>query len=293
MVANLFVGLLVFALTRSVAAQCGSSCTFRLCKATTGEVSPVGRPFPLRPPGVPPFGPVICRPGLNVGTVLETGEAIVERGDTLTPISMFSPPGLTKNFSATFLSARRVPTLGKSSIVKRRSNGNQQTFFRDLCIRLPIYKYQLLDNFGDLDAIVDTDRSQTDCVSFKARDVQLLVELSWKSSDDLDLALIQPDGQEISRKSKRSSQGGVFFMDVNRKVCDSTNPVGREIVRYKNQASLMPGEYIVQIRHHENCKKMKTSWNLRVSMNGVQILIRKGASRRRDDALIGVFAFTI
>lgn len=160
-------------------------------------------------------------------------------------------------------------------------------------MRLPINQYQILTPLMKVDSTVDTDGSPTDCVAFRARNAQLLIELSWTSPDDLDLEVVQPDGQMISRKNKRSTQNGVFFMDANRKTCDLNFPVGKEIVRYRPNADVIPGEYVVRVRHFENCRMMATAWNLRVSVNGIQILVRKGTSRRNNRNTIGVFTFSI
>lgn len=291
---RLAAGLFLLAIVDLVQARvCGKSCTFKLCQADSGEVAPVGRPILQRPPNVAPFGPVICRRGINMGLVLRSGEAVVEVGKQRTPISQSTPKRLTTNFAKSFFKVARVRQLGKSVIIKGKSRGNQQAFLDDLCIRLPILEYQTLSKAGTANGHFFTNGKPTDCVSFKARNAQLLVELSWTSSDDLDLAVIQPDGQLLSRFSKKTSQGGAFTVDSNNMVYDSDNAVGKELARYNNSRVIIPGAYLIQVRHFENCGNGPTAWNVRVSVNGKQILFEKGTSNRGDDALIGTFSFRI
>lgn len=223
---------------------------------------------------------------------MKTGEAVVEVGKSLTPISEFKPARLTANFAKNFFKAKAVPGTRASAIVKGKSRGNQQTFLDDLCIRLPVLEYQTLSNSGKLTGKVKTKGKPTDCVSFQARNAQLLVELSWTSFDDLDLSVIQPDGV-LSRSRKKSSQGGVFILDTRAKVCATGNPVGKEVVPYKNKSTVPPGKYTVQIRHFENCGDGPTAWNLRVSVNGKQIPSQMGKSNSDDDTLISTASFKI
>lgn len=268
---------------------CGKSCTFRLCQTATGEIARVGRPILQRPPNFAPLGPTICRRGINMRLVLKSGEAVVEVGKQRNPISQFMPKCLTEKFTKGFFKVSPIGLVKKSIIAKGGSRGNQQMFL-DVCIRIPILEYQTLNKAGKVNRRVITKGKSTDCVSFKARNAQLLVELSWTSSDDLELAVVQPDGQLSSRFSKKTSQGGVFVIDSNAKVKDSDVVFFKEVARHKNNSRVIAGEYLIQTRHFENCGKGPTTWNVRASVNGKQILFKKGTSNAGDHALIGTFS---
>lgn len=270
-------------------AQCGSICRFRLCQSV-GPVSVKGRILGLRAPKVPAQGPVICLVGDDMGFVRKTGEASLElpSGDTL--ISKWKPAGLTKKFSKKFFKAGKVKALGRSSPTRGAAKGNQWSFIDEKCVKLPILQYEIRKPTFK---IVNTPGGPTDCVSFTTRASQLLIEVTWQSRDDLDLAVTDPNGKTLSRFNKKQGDGR-FSIDNAAGVCETKQvAVGKEFARWPQGGFVPKGTYKIVLRHFNNCGAGKTKYQIRATLNGALILNKKGKSKKGGDAIITSINLTI
>lgn len=283
-------------LSASAQGKCGRQCRFRLCKEDgLDSLAPVGRRIQLRDPGIalPPF---ICRKDLNLGTVLEAGEARVapRKGRRkFTRISRYNPPGLSEPFSRSYFDIYGIfyPPVEsfKRGIGREGNSGNQDDFAGDLCVILPIKKYTVINKKGKAKTV--RGKGKRDCVSFTTTTTKLLIELTWVNPDDLDLVLEEPDGTIISKDDLRSSSGGALNGNNNANGC-KTLDVGKEQVNYKKDTTPLSGTYKVTLIHRGNCKKGPTPWGLYIISEGSLIGGWTGESNLDNGQTIGTFEFT-
>lgn len=176
--------------------------------------------------------------------------------------------------------------------MKAKSRGNQQRVLDGLCILLPVVRYARLFKKGKVRSVVRTKGSGRDCVAFRVSVPLLLVELSWVGGDDLDLAVITPRGDLLSRFNQRDRKGGRFLSDASEK-CAEKMAVGKEIVRYRLQGQVAGGVYLVQLRHFKNCGDGPTAWTLRATVDDKVRLLQKGRANADDSALFRELTFGI
>lgn len=222
-----------------------------------------------------------------------TGEPILQfRSGEEVPISQWRPKGLSPRFSKKFFSAGRDKILKKSSIAAANPKGKQLQFLDNLCVKLPIKSYEIVDKrTGRVKNVVKTAGEDTDCVSFRTRTTKILVELTWDSGDDFDLYVIEPDGRQLSRFNPETATGklnGDFTADG----CTRPFKSGRESARYlEMDASVKRGKYTVQARHFDNCGRGPTKWMLRIVINGKVVKTKRGKSNGGADDVVGMTTF--
>lgn len=218
-----------------------------------------------------------------------------EEETTFVRISQYLKGSVTRKFPWNYFSIAKLterPKLpGEVGITRRTSVGNQENFLNGLCVNLPITKYDILKNSGGVAKSVSNSRKSEDCVSFRTAIPSILIELTWQSADDIDLSVLEPNGNRISfRDDKSVKTGGRLVNDQNVARCgeDST---GREQIRWivDNKDNLEPlkGNYRVQIRHWKNCGNGPTKWNLAIIVRGKLIFRDSGVSNnKKRDSLI-------
>lgn len=206
-------------------------------------------------------------------------------------ISNFAPRGLDTKFAPDFFSAYELPNLGGLKGVGRLDlQGNQFDYLEDLCVVMPITEYDILNENGFVKKTISKVRKRS-CVSFTIRNPQLLVELFWDSPDDLDLSVIEPDGDTLA-KGTPNSEAGKLNNDNNVAGCFIL-PAGKEAVLYKLGNRLEKGEYTTVITHFNNCGRGPTKWNLRISLFGEVIQTQSGVSDLGNKATVATFTFTV
>lgn len=136
------------------------------------------------------------------------------------------------------------------------------------CIILPINSW-----FED-----GARRTGNECLSFRAIVSILTVTLTWDSNDDLDLFVVEPNGQEVFFQNQ--SEKGRLLKDANRRSCRrSTRMRGRETVVYRKGIMEDRGLYRVFVDHTTSCGvKAQTKWTLRVTLRGVVLKYVEGVS---------------
>lgn len=118
-------------------------------------------------------------------------------------ILQWRPKKLSPSFPKRFFKASRNRRLRASCVSNLRLRGNQQQFVDDLCIRLPIKTYEIVDRrTRRVQDVVRTDGTENDFGSFRSRASNILVELT--SGDDFDLAVKEPRGSQLSRFNRES-----------------------------------------------------------------------------------------
>lgn len=266
---------------------------FRFCEANgEGTVRDPGARIILRGFGTA-LSSYVCLPGPeSLGIIRETGEALVSKtGNARTPISKYRPRRLSKRFPKNYFRLYPLPRLGGlKGLGRRKTQGNQNDFLEDLCVVLPITQYDLLNTDGTVGETVTTSRKKS-CVSFLTRNPELLIELFWDSSDDLDLTLTEPDG-DIIAKGNPKSELGKLNNDNNVAGCGIV-PVGKEAIFYRKGTPIETGTYQINVKHFNNCGNGPTKWTLRVILKGMNILTKSGSSDLDKRQVIETASFTL
>lgn len=272
-------------------AQCGLSCKFRTCLPNTlGLPKPAGGRNLLRSPGISLSG-FVCLEDVNIGTVRKTGEALVEVNGTMIPISTYKPPKLSRPFRRSQFGLFPIPFLGgKQGIGRRESRGNQEKFLDNLCVVLPITKYNVI---AEDDAVAERVMSDDEdsCVSFRTRTVEVLTDLTWNSSDDLDIKVITPSGTVLDKNNPLTPDARLTETEQEN-TCDGRT-ASKETAAIFNPMPAEKGTYTVEITHFKNCMDGPSDWELRFTVNGNLLAKRSGTSDLKNRGVIDVFQFSV
>lgn len=79
----------------------------------------------------------------------------------------------------------------------------------------------------------------------------LQVSLSWDKANDVDLHLVEPNGEEIYYSNDYSENGGELDVDSNPD-CD-LDYINNENITYSEEAVIEPGKYTVRVDLYSNC----------------------------------------
>lgn len=222
-----------------------------------------------------------------------TGEAILLlKGGEEIPISQWRPNGLSPKLPRKFFKVGKGRTMRESGIRSSTIRGNQQKFLDNLCVKLPIKTYEIVEpRTNKLKEVVKADDKDTDCVSFRTRTTKILIELSWDSMDDFDLYVTEPDGKQLSRfqqKTETAKLIGDFITDG----CIKPFSESRETAVYADHTEgVQRGTYNVEGRHLNNCGGGPTKWRLRISINGILVKTKRGTSNGDGDVVIAKSTF--
>lgn len=273
--------------THRQAVRCGRGCRFSFCNGNSNLF--VGTPDVSASDS-------ICKNRRNffVGIVGETGEALVTtRGFSRVPISEYRPEGLTQSFSRSFFKTFRMPRAVTSGVGHQNLQGNQHKFIDDLCVRLPIRSYQRVNFRGNrvLNRISTTN--PRDCIAFTTEVPRIIIELMWQSGDDLDLHVIEPDGDEVFFGNMQT-EAGELLEDMT-SFCGTPGLTGRERTVYVADGPIENGSYTIQAQHFNNCGDGSTKWRIRVFIDGKLTETRRGNSNQDNNEIIdnSVFSITV
>lgn len=275
---------------------CGAQCNFRLCKANVDqELAPIGRRILLRDPRValPPF---LCRKDLTLVKVRRVGQAKVAPNGKgpkkFTPISKYRPFGLTNPFPRKYFGLFDInfpPLPGKVGVGRLGNVGNQDDFADDLCVLLPIKRFDVMERFN----VRTVKGKRDDCVAFRTWSPKLLIELTWASSDDFDLFVTEPNNNIISRLKTNSGTGGRLIND-NVGACDVNDLTGKEQVRWLKRDNPLMGKYTVTIRHFTKCSSnIETKWNIAVIAKGKFLTGKSGTSNMGGNSVVTTLTFNL
>lgn len=260
--------------------SCPNVCRFALCSP---ESITLGAPDTA-------VGPTICRRDQNIEYILETGEARVVQGGSRIPISQWRPEGLRVPFSRDFFYAIKLPGVPRlSGVAFRPPQENQYRFIDDLCIILPIKRYQRELN-GRLYGV--NAGSSNDCLAVSLRVPSVVIELNWFSGDDMDLSVVEPGGFRISSKQK-TSKCGRLNRDNGIDICGLFDRA-KERVEYSLPCpEFQNGTYTAVVRHTGNCGSGSTRFVLRVVVNGTLSKSINGESNKNRGAKVATLRFTL
>jgi hypothetical protein len=94
-------------------------------------------------------------------------------------------------------------------------------------------------------------------------DVQ--VSVSWDSSSDVDLYVVDPAGEEIYYGNRRSASGGELDLDSNA-ACHGPDVQNENITWPEDSAPR--GEYTVRVNYWDSCGESRTNWVVTVQVRG-------------------------
>lgn len=226
-----------------------------------------------------PFRPPICgRDGRTpVVSVAESGEArVVTRGRRLKRISTMTA---TQSFSSSFF---KVLSLGNggASVAHETPQGNQARVVDGRCFVLGIERFQIARRFKTVNGVGSRTR---DCVAFRAVVPRVMVEVRWEGPDDLDLIVVDPNGEELSAQSNVETMTGVLLADDGVSRCGEMGVSGREVSVYRGD--VVRGQYVAFVKHWDNCGR-GARWRLSVRVDGRVVGERMGFSNGDDDQLV-------
>jgi uncharacterized protein YfaP (DUF2135 family) len=118
---------------------------------------------------------------------------------------------------------------------------------------------------------------------------EVVVTLVWETKDDLDLHLIEPSGEEIYYKHKRSRQGGTLDLDKNaEQTVLVTNPI--ENIYYASMPGA--GKYRIEVVYYKkNTSVTSIPYTVALNINGKtelfqNILYREGQEHTLHEFII-------
>jgi hypothetical protein len=92
------------------------------------------------------------------------------------------------------------------------------------------------------------------------------VSLSWDALSDVDLHVIDPDGEEIYWGNRISSSGGILDLDSN-PAC-SIDSVNNENITWPTGSAPL-GTYIVLVNYWSSCDQLLTNYSVTVTLAGM------------------------
>ena len=255
--------LLLFISSAKGMERCGAECSFRLCRSNEFLAAmTVGSKVYL---GVPAFAmqPFICR--LNEENVrIKTGNPLIRQSDrTFVPLDKWN--GTSRAFPSRFFRNRKIKGLNFSGITfKEPDNAAQWAALKDQCIKLPVLKAN--------GRKLPPPAKGENCVSFRMKAPKMQVSAFWKSDDDIDMRVIEPDTEVAAWKSPSSN--GRHLGNNNVDACGSVK-IGKEIVVYDDEID--KGEFCVVLRMRKKCNKgTTTKYWITVAIDGKNITTVKG-----------------
>lgn len=115
----------------------------------------------------------------------------------------------------------------------------------------------------------------------------LQVHLSWAVDNDIDIHLIQPDGEEIYYNNTTSSTGGHLDVDSNAG-CD-IDGIRNENITYGEGSVVLAGEYIVEVDYYQECQTdgEVTPYSVIAHLEGEMLTPTSGRNIANGDFLTG------
>lgn len=104
---------------------------------------------------------------------------------------------------------------------------------------------------------------------------RLQVSLTFDQNTDLDLYLVEPDGETIYYGNSSSSNGGILDLDSN-PAC-YIDGVNNENITYDDQAEIETGTYTVRVNNYSDCVNQQVNFSVVARYNG-QLIATSGNS---------------
>lgn len=133
---------------------------------------------------------------------------------------------------------------------------------QDISLETFMLQLAYVDTAGEVSQIYTVDVSIIQVGTGK-----LQVSVSFDNAKDIDLHLIEPNGEHIYYGNSSSSNGGQLDLDSNAS-CNIDN-INNENIYYENEATVEAGTYTAYVVMYENCdESVATNYVLTVRYNG-------------------------
>jgi len=121
----------------------------------------------------------------------------------------------------------------------------------------------------------------------------LRVTLTWDNADDLDLHVIEPNGEETYYAHARSASGAVLDRDDNVGDCgNDTEAGGVENLAWPTNPPT--GAYVVRVQQYTDCPETAPAhFTVQVFVNDVLAHTLTGTAEGGNDAVVGTLDFTL
>ncbi len=120
-----------------------------------------------------------------------------------------------------------------------------------------------------------SDWVQITVVTVQVAQGELQVTLTWDQPNDLDLHLVQPDGEEIYYGHMESDEGG--YLDLDSNAGCNIDGVNNEHITYPDTAVILAGEYIVRVDYWSSCEVTElTHYSVTARRGGNLISVTSG-----------------
>lgn len=255
---------------------CPSTCAFRFCNG-----HPAVMPLTLSDMSVTP---AVCAHNFGRVTLSATGEARVSlrtssgNQQSYLPLSKLSSPTLQQRFSVTLFKAYAAHAAdaradGRSGLGHETVSPSQQQLLDGACVKLPVRRWQLQMYAGAPMENRWMTNTDVDCISFRVFRPRVEVRLTWAARDDLDLEVVQPNGNTMFYGTPRTTNG-LFVRDVNGDRCALARLGGDEAVVLWPSEDGVNGQYFIRVRRFRRCetKTSETKFTVVARVNGVETL---------------------
>jgi hypothetical protein len=191
-----------------------------------------------------------------------TGNSSVIEGGS-NPITVYASVPVTKIYIA-------VQNANGYYMYAVSSSGTVYTLSLVLSTDIPTEDFVILiaivNNLGQVSAIYEVPVS-----IIEVGTGQLQVSLSWDKPNDVDLHLVEPDGEEIYYGNDYSSNGG--FLDLDSNPACAIDGIQNENITYDETSYVETGNYIVRVDLYSGCSvSEQTNYIVTARLNGELIL---------------------
>lgn len=143
--------------------------------------------------------------------------------------------------------------------------------------------------YTDLDSGNQFDRPIGSDGSSDANTGQVQVRLTWRGKADLDVAVIEPNGNQIYFNARSSSTGGSLDVDANGN-CQGSNSDSQVNIEnvYWPTGQAPVGTYQAQVTLYDLCGAVSTDFQLRATVGGRVVVDQSG---RGDTGATATFSY--
>lgn len=229
----------------------------------------------------------VCRRGINLLRIMESGNPILIRSGRPVNLSDWNPRGLSHRFPKNLFSFADVFGQPNPGIRHLPTLGNQLDFLHDKCVKIPVRKYLKWGRDGP-ERVSTTDSRE--CISFQVKTRPIIIEARWRSGDDMDLSIREPDRTVVDHRSL-SSQCGRHRGDTCVDCCGFRQS-GAERVTYNDECGrLQGGMYTAVLRQQKNCGEGPSIWKILVVIDGKIRFSARGLANETGGAVVGKLRF--
>lgn len=205
----------------------------------------------------------------DINALLTLPNGVIRTGDMPGPSGSNAPVINTLNHNDNFIAGGGCPmqlsctTQGSFTLAKLYLGAEDYSGYYELAISgSTIIINPIIAQNVDLNELVikvaveDNGGNVSTVSSFTVTRIEvgtgiLQVSLTFDKATDLDLYLVEPDGEVIYYGNRNSSNGGILDLDSN-PAC-STDNVNNENITYDDQATIEDGTYTVRVNNYADC----------------------------------------